>query len=202
MQSTRPEVDYFKQRLFNIDPRWRNNTHWVFAAAVYKEKKELQRNIDLAFKKGKKSCDKEGTSVYSLDDPFSVFQSVANTPAYHKKGKMEMIARLDNHGPFHIFFTLSCADTRWKENIVAVLREQGKSVRCKIDEYCVEEYEVLSRDQWIKIEDYLKTEMDETQHEVLRRNVVTATRIYQARVHALMQEVIRHPSNPLSKSDF
>ena len=48
------EVDYFKQRLFNIDPRWRNNTHWVFAAAVYKEKKELQRNIDLAFKKCKK----------------------------------------------------------------------------------------------------------------------------------------------------
>ena len=44
--------------------------------------------------------------------------------------------------------------------------------------------------------------MDETQHEVLRRNVVTATRIYQARVNALMQEIIRHPSNPLSVKHF
>ena len=76
----------------------------MFAAAVYKEKK-MQRN--------------KGTSVSSLDDRFSVFQSLANTPAYRKTGKMEMIARLDNQGPFHIFFTLRCADIRWKENIVA-----------------------------------------------------------------------------------
>jgi hypothetical protein len=82
------EVDYFKQRLFNKDSRWRDHPHWVFAAAVYKEKKELQRNIDIAYNKGKKITNKEGNTVYSLADPYSVFKSVANTPAYHKQGKM------------------------------------------------------------------------------------------------------------------
>jgi hypothetical protein len=83
------EVDYFKQRMFNKDNRWRGHPHWVFAAAIFKEKKDMQRNIDIGFKKGKKTINKGGQSVYSLDDPYSVFQSVANTPAYHKKGKME-----------------------------------------------------------------------------------------------------------------
>ena len=41
------ELEYFKQRLFHIDPRWRNHPFWVFAAAVYREKKDFERNIDL-----------------------------------------------------------------------------------------------------------------------------------------------------------
>jgi hypothetical protein len=197
------DVDYFKQRLCNKDPRWRNHPHWVFAAAVFKEKKDFQRNIDLGYKKGKKNTSSGGKTVYSLADPYSVFQSVANTPAYHKKGKMEMMARLDNQGPFHVFFTVSCADTRWKENLISVLREHDKSVRCIIDNDQVEMYEILSSSgQWITLESYLEKEMDETLHEVLRRNVVTATRNYQARVQALMQEIVRHPSNPLSVKHF
>ena len=43
------DVDYFKQRLFNKDSRWRDHPHWVFAAAVYKEKTDFQRNIDIAY---------------------------------------------------------------------------------------------------------------------------------------------------------
>jgi hypothetical protein len=135
------ELDYFKQRLNNIDNRWRDNTHWVFSAAVYREKKDLQRNIDLGYKHGQKDTS-GGEARYTLKDPFSVFQNVANTPAYHKKGKMEMMARLDNFGPFHIFFTVSCADRRWKENIISVLRERRIGVRCSVDQKQKEMYEV------------------------------------------------------------
>ena len=62
------DSDYFKQRLFNQDSRFRDNTHWVFASALYREKKEFARNVDLAFKKGKKNVSKEGKTVYRLDD--------------------------------------------------------------------------------------------------------------------------------------
>jgi len=136
------DLDYFKQRLNNTDPRWRDNTHWVFSAAVFREKKDLQRNIDLGYKHGTPAEDSRGRTVYTLKDPFSVFQNVANTPAYHKKGKMEMYARLDNFGPFHIFFTVSCADRRWKENIIFVLRERGIDVRCLVDQRQKETYQV------------------------------------------------------------
>ena len=97
------DQEYIKQRLFNIDARWRANPHWVFAAATYRERKDFQRNIDLAYTKGKQSLDKDGKTVYSLDDPYQVFQNVCNTPAYHRKGRYEMMARLDNWGAFDIF---------------------------------------------------------------------------------------------------
>ena len=195
------EMEYFRQRLFNHDSRWRDNTHWVFASAVYKEKKDLKRNIDLAYKHGKRKTNTDGKTSYSLDDPFSVFQNIANTPAYHKKGKMEMMARLDNLGPFHVFFTLSCADYRWPENLMSILSQRGIGLRCHINIYGTDEYEVQSGDEWIPLDDYLDT-IDETLHEIIRKNIVTATRNYQQRVQTLMTTVIRNPSNPLSVKHF
>ena len=194
-------MEYFKQRLLNIDSRWRDNTHWVFAAAVFREKKDFQRNIDLAYKKGKKNTTKDGKTLYSLEDPYSVFQSVANTPAYHRKGKMEMMARLDNFGPFHVFFTLSCADYRWPENLMSILCERGIGLRCTINSEHPDEYEVFCDEKLITLEDYLEN-MDETLHEVIRKNIVTATRNYQQRVQTLMKTIVRNPSNPLSVKRF
>jgi hypothetical protein len=52
------------------------------------------------------------------------------------------------------------------------------------------------------LEEYIKTEMDVVVHELLRRNVVTATRNYQARVQALMNTIVRSPRNPLSVKHF
>ena len=139
-----------------------------------------------------------------IDDPYKVFQNVCNTPAYHKKGRHEMYARLDNYGPFHLFITVSYADYRWQENLTAVLREKGIGVRCNInmDDQTLE-YEVFTYDYgWIPMEIYKDELMDETLHEVLRKNVVTATRNYQQRVKALMKHIILHPSNPLSVKHY
>ena len=64
-----------------------------------------------------------------------------------------MMARLDNFGPFHIFFTLSCADLRWKENVVSLLREHGSTIRCQINIDQEEQYEVyMQKDNlWISL---------------------------------------------------
>ena len=52
------------------------------------------------------------------------------------------------------------------------------------------------------LQEFIEKEMDQTLHEILRRNVITATRNYQARVQALMKEIIRHQSNPLCVKHF
>jgi hypothetical protein len=63
--------------------------------------------------------------------------------------------------------------------------------------------QVLSPSQgWISLEEYIKTEMDENVFDILRRNVVTATRNYQHRVEALMNTIVRSPKNPLSVKHF
>ena len=45
---------YFVQRLRNLDPRFRDDTSYLFAAAAYLEKKTMQRNINVSFLRGKK----------------------------------------------------------------------------------------------------------------------------------------------------
>ena len=167
------DQDFFCQRLFNIDPRWRQNIHWIFAATGYREKKDFKANIDLAYKKGKKHITSEGSLKYHLENPYSVFQGVLNTPAYHKKGKFETNARLDNYGPFNIFFTLSCADYRWPENVAAVLREQGIGLKCTVDNSLETKYQVLKDDEWVLLDDFVTKYMEESVHNIFRKNIVT-----------------------------
>ena len=192
---------YFVQRIRNKDPRFRNDPSYCFAAALYLEKKNLQRNINVAFLRGKKVQSSNGNYVYSLEDGFSVFDSMSNTPTYWKKAKYEMMAKLDNLGPFQIFWTLSCADKLWDENFTSILAEKGIRILYKFDQNGNEETLVgMEKNNimcWIPLKEYVQEEMDESVHEILRRNVVTATRNYQHRVKAFIKEIMTHPSSPM-----
>ena len=120
---------YFVQRLRNKDERFSSGPAYTFASAAYLEKKQLQRNINVSFNRGKKNIAPTGEKTYSLEDGFSVFDKISNTPSYWKTAKYEMQAKLENLGPFQFFFTLSCADSRWDENFSSILRNLGVSVK-------------------------------------------------------------------------
>ena len=103
--------------------RFAKSPAYVYSAVAYIEKKQINRNINLAGTRGKKVTNEAGGQTYELDDGYRVLEEMKNTPKYWKKAKYEMIARLDNLGPFQLFFTLSCADMRWSENFAAILNE-------------------------------------------------------------------------------
>ena len=124
---------YFVQRIRNKDERFSSDPAYTFASAAYLEKKQLQRNINVSFNRGKKSITPTGDKMYSLEDGFSVFDKISNTPSYWKTAKYEMQAKLENLGPFQFFFTLSCADSRWDENFSSILRSLGVSVKYEFD---------------------------------------------------------------------
>ena len=113
------EQDYFNQRILNKDSRFAEDPAFVFAAVTYLERKQISRNTGISFIRGKSSAQADGTRTYSLDDP-----CIKNTPRYWQKARYELIAKLENLGPFHFFFTLSCADMRWPENFTALLQDQ------------------------------------------------------------------------------
>ena len=100
----------------------------MYSAVAYIEKKQINRNINLAGTRGKKITNEAGGQSYELDDGYRVLEEMKNTPKYWKKAKYEMIARLDNLGPFQLFFTLSCADMRWSENFAAILKDRGYEI--------------------------------------------------------------------------
>ena len=90
---------------------------------------------------------------------------------------------------------------RWMENITSILEEKNINVDyrfdCDGDEETLVEVTRSSTREWVTLEEYIENEMDESIHETLRRNVVTATRNYQHRVKAFIKEIMTHPSNPM-----
>ena len=49
------EQYYFVQRLRNKDDRFAKDPSYIFAAQAYLEKKQLQKNINVSFQRGKKT---------------------------------------------------------------------------------------------------------------------------------------------------
>ena len=97
-----------------------------------------------------------------------------NTPKYWKKAKYEMIPRLDNLGPFQLFFILSCADMRWSENFAAILNEKGYEInyeRTSKDEDGYMKTDILARkpgQTWKPIKQFVAEEVEESYHELIR----------------------------------
>ena len=109
------------------------------AAAVFIEEKQLERDIGISFSIEKKTVSDNGERSYMLNDSFAVMDNVKGTPRYWRKAKLEMLAKLDNFGPFHLFYTLSCGDMRWNENFTSILSQKGYNVIWSTENGCLDD---------------------------------------------------------------
>ena len=194
------DQQYFEQRLLNKDPRFSTSPGYIFAAAAYIEQKQLSSKANISFMRGKKTLNGEGINQYELDDAFTTFEGVKNTPKYWQKVKYEMIAKLENLGPFQMFFTLSCGDSRYDENFSTFLVENGYTMEYYLKPDATTETIVKSKDKRHiekALKKFLDEDIDESLHEMIRTNVLTATRNFQHRVDAFRTEIILGENNPM-----
>ena len=198
---------YFIQRICNQNPKFARNSAYVYAAVAHTELKQIQRNINVSYSRGKEINNTDGVKTLKLDDPYSVLDDIKQTPRYWRKGKFEMFAKLDNFGPFQFFFTLSCADLRWDENFAAILRNQ----QCNII-YEVEDdkdgfprtaiYVAHEKDGKIPIKKYVAEYIDESLHECIRGNVLLATRYFNHRVKSFINNIVMGGGNTMMVDKF
>ena len=121
-----------------------------------------------------------------------------------------MFAKLDNFGPFHFFFTLSCADLRWDENFAAILNDKGWTVRYVLEEdddgypttSIYVDYEKDDKIITKRIREFIEDEVDESLHEYIRGNVLLATRYFNHRVKAFMKHIAMGGGNPMNVDKF
>ena len=64
-----------------------------------------------------------------MEDGFSVFDNIKGSPRYWQKLRFDLIAKLEQLGPFQFFYTLSCADKRWDENIATLIMKIMKDLK-------------------------------------------------------------------------
>ena len=138
-----------------------------------------------------------------LDDGYRLLDNIKNTPRYWKQVKYEIFAKLNNLGPFHLFFTLSCADLRWDENFGAMLQDKGGDVKyslIKDDEQnqdTVVEARKTKTDDCKPIKKLIEEDINETIHELVRNNVLTATRYFQHTVKQFINKTMMDKTNPM-----
>ena len=144
------------------------------------EKKQLQRNINLVGTRGIQTVKPDGIS-YELQDGYRVLEGIKGTPKYWQTAKHEMLAKLDNFGAFQLFFTLSCADTRWTSNFAPMFIDKGYELLYSVekdeeDNWCMRiKGRKENKTDWKDIEELIE-DLGDSKHEMLRGNVVHATR--------------------------
>ena len=114
---------YYPQRILNKKNAFAKDHDYLFMAQAYLERFALERQIDISMLQGTlDTTDDTQIKMVPSDDKFSIFQNIPGTPAYWKKFRNEIYARMEQLGPFHLFYTLSCAELRWPSVLAEVLR--------------------------------------------------------------------------------
>ena len=114
---------YYGQRIMNEEPMYCENANYLFMAQQSVERSAIEREINMAMSQGSiKTNDKGEKSYIPSDDAYNIFQKIPGTPAYWKSFKNELYAKMEALGPFHVFFTFSCAEMKWASVLLEVLK--------------------------------------------------------------------------------
>ena len=119
----------------------------------------------------------------------SIILYFLNFYRYWSKKKLELFAKVENNGAFHMFFTLSCGDYRFNENFTSLLQDERISYIFKDGQE-----EVLIND--LSIEEYLN--QNSSRHEFIRRNILTSTRNFQHRLKTFIKTIVMNKCSPMS----
>ena len=176
---------YANQRLLNKDNRFANDPSYIFASQQRIETENIEGQIDISFQKGK--IEKKGDSVKVLSDhdAYSVFKKIKGTPKFWQNARNDLLAMLNHLGPFHMFFTLSAAEKRWHQVIVAILEKDGHKITEKNGG--LEPSDILVDD--VPLEEFLEN-MQESLHELFNKNILLITRMFDNRSRDFINNIL------------
>ena len=157
-------------------------------AHQYVERQRLQQEMNVSGLKGVLGAD---SKVRQLNDSYSFFQKIPGSPKFWQLKRNELTARVQQLGPFHIFFTLSCAEKRWPEVYLSVLRSMGidslEITYGRNGKWNGTDNDILINGKpfW----EFLESRK-ESNTELLRNQIVMITRIFDDRVKNFMEKIV------------
>ncbi len=178
---------YYNQRIFNEDQRCAKDLSYVIMAQQHDERDRLERIINVSGQKGVKS---NGSDFFEVKDPCSIFTAIRGSPKYWKNMRNEMLARIEQLGPFQIFWTLSCGELRWPEVSASILQMKGFNITFRIEEKSYwdgKEENILINDQTLP--EFLR-QCDMDKNNILRDNLVHITRMFDSRVKSFVKNIL------------
>ena len=190
---------YFQQRLQNVNPQFRNNKAYLFAATYFMERHQFEQRINLSCQRGTI----ENGGFNETKDPMNVFDQIKGTPKFWQKKRREMVAKIAQLGPFQFFFTLSCADKRWAENFVSILNQLGHRVTFEksgsLDHIYDDPVTVLVDGK--PMQDFLESKYPQL-HKLVKDNIYTITKVFDKRVHNFIKHIVLGKNAPMKARHY
>ena len=176
---------YFNNRILHADGRFASNVEYIFFAQYLSEVEQVKSSVSIALRKGKggqrsyKVSDilKDEDSLKQMlefDDGYRFLKPIRGTPAFWQGAQRDLLACVRQLGIPTWFCSFSSADMRWTNLLYSILKQEGRTAT-------VEALEWADR------------------CDLLRRNPVTAARMFDFRWHCFLREVLMSPSHPIGK---
>ena len=180
---------FFVQRLLNEDERFSRDPFYLFFACAYLERQFLERQIDISGYKGRSSRNDQGQCLVHLNDVFDVFKKIKGTPKFWQGSRNELIAKVKQLGPFHVFFTCSCGEMRWPEAFLSIFKRKGLSVEIPTD-WTGSDEDLLV--EGIPLWQFVN-QMSESRHQLFKDYTFLITLIFDARVKSFVKNILMGP---------
>ena len=122
-----------------------------------------------------------------LNDMFDVFKKIKGTPKYWQTARNELIAKVKQLGPFHMFYTFSCGEMRWSEVFISLLLRKGYNVEIPdnwdgLDSTLI----VEGKELW----DYVNEDLSQSKHELFKDYTFLISRLFDARVKSFVKNIL------------
>ena len=142
--------------------------------------------------KGRTISEADGVKKLKLDDLYDVFKKVKGTPRFWQAAKSDLIAKVKQLGPFHVFYTFSCGEKRWSDVVLSLLRKKGVKVTIPPNwngndkELVVEENGEKPVELWV----YVNEKMSHPKHELYKDYIFMITRLFDSRVKSFITNIL------------
>ena len=142
--------------------------------------------------KGRTISEADGVKKLKIDDLYDVFKKVKGTPKFWQAAKSDLIAKVKQLGPFHVFYTFSCGEMRWSEVFLCLFKQKGYKVQYP-ECWSGNDAEILieGKELWT----YVNEEMSQSKHELFRDYTFLITRLFDARVKSFVTNILMARGN-------
>ncbi|XP_026187397.1 uncharacterized protein LOC113145179 [Mastacembelus armatus] len=175
---------YFNNRILHADGRFAQNVEYIFFAQYMSEVEQVVSKVSVACRKGQSGCKipklceknlKDSLKeLLEVDDGYRFLQPIRGTPAFWQTAQKDLIACVRQLGIPTWFCSFSSADLRWTNLLKSVLKQEGRT-------------QTVDSLEWAE------------RCDLLRRNPVTAARMFDFRWHCFLREVLMSPAQPIGK---
>ena len=180
----------YNQKCLNHDRRFAEDADFLFVAQQSLEKHSFENQISISTQRGVSTSGNR--NVLKSNSVIDIFKTVVGTPMYFKKFRQEILARMEQLGPFHFFITLSAAEMNWPEVTTAILHIQGEKIiyedgweededKIKIQTIDIDNQEVI-----LTLSEY-KKKFIRSKSDFFKHNFFLITRMFNARVKAFIK---------------